>query len=157
MKYAARLTATMMALAVLAVSAKPAEAQTFGLRGGLSVDPDQLYVGVHSETGTVFERFVFRPNLEVGFGNDATVAAINGEFVYPFALDNGVPLYVGVGPAINIISFDRLNRSDTIVEPGVNFLVGFSFQTNYFAELKVGAIDSPEIKIGFGYTFPSER
>ncbi len=157
MNCTARLMVSVMTLAVFALSAHPADAQAFGLRGGLSVDPDQLYLGVHSETGTVFDRFVFRPNLEVGFGNDATVAAINGEFVYPFSLENGTPLYVGAGPAINIVSFDRPIRSDTVIKPGLNFLLGFSFQTNYFAELKVGALDSPKVKIGFGYTFPSER
>ena len=152
----ARLSVCLLTLAVFAVFAAPADAQTFGLRGGLSVDPDQLYLGVHSDVGRVFDTFDFRPNIEVGFGDNATVAAINGEFLYPFELDNGTNLYVGAGPAINVISFDRAGISDTVVEPGLNFLFGINFESNYFAELKVGAIDSPEVKFGFGYTFSQD-
>jgi hypothetical protein len=43
--------------------------------------------------------------------------------------------------------------NDTEVEPGLNFLVGFEFGPGYFAELKVGAIDSPDVRFGFGYTW----
>ena len=151
----AQLSVSLLTFAVFAAWAVPANAQ-FGLRGGLSANPDQLYVGVHTETGPVFERFLFRPNLEVGFGNDVTAVALNGEFLYPFQLENGTRLHVGAGPAINILSFDRLNRNDTAVEPGLNFLFGFSFSRNYFAELKVGALNSPEVKLGIGYTFSED-
>ena len=90
----AQLSVSLLTFAVFAAWAVPANAQ-FGLRGGLSANPDQLYVGVHTETGPVFERFLFRPNLEVGFGNDVTVVALNGEFLYPFQLENGTRLHVG--------------------------------------------------------------
>jgi hypothetical protein len=151
--FAARLSVSLLTLAVFAICVAPADAQTVGLRGGLSVDPDQFYLGVHTEVDQVIDRFAFRPNLEVGFGDNATVAAINAEFLYPFQLDNGTNLYAGAGPAINIISFDVAGFSDTVVEPGLNFLFGVDFDSNYFAELKVGAIDSPDVKFGFGYTW----
>lgn len=155
MTWTPRFFVFLAAVLVLTGWTVPAEAQ-IGLRGGLSVNPDQFYFGIHTETGPVFEKLRFRPNAEVGFGNDVTVVALNGEFIFPFELDNGTPLYVGAGPAINILSFDRINRNDTTVEPGLNFLLGFHFDRNYFAELKVGALDSPEVKIGIGYTFPSD-
>ncbi len=154
MSYTARLFVSLMTFALLSVWAVPADAQTVGLRGGLSVDPDQLYFGAHMETGPVYEEIRFRPNIEVGFGDNRTVVALNGEFIDPFELENGTRLHVGAGPAINVVSRDQPNRgNDTNVQAGMNFLFGVSFERNYFAELKIGAIDSPGVKIGFGYTF----
>jgi hypothetical protein len=128
-------------------------AQDLGLRFGVSIDPDQVYFGGHVETDPLFEELRFRPNVEIGFGNDATVVALNGEFVWPFDLQNGDSVYVGMGPAINIISFDAGPVSDTEVRAGFNFLMGYEFEEGFHAELKVGAIDSPEVKFGFGYTW----
>lgn len=126
-----------------------------GLRGGLSVDPDQLYFGAHFESGPVYDEVRFRPNIEAGFGDNRTVIALNGEFIYPFELENAIAPYVGGGPAINVVSRDHpVRNDDTEVEAGMNFLIGVKFQQNFFVELKVGAIDSPKVKIGFGYTFP---
>jgi hypothetical protein len=140
------------------VTAWPAAAQRVGLRAGLSVDPDQFYFGVHAESGPVIDLVRFRPNVEAGFGGNLTVVAFNGEFVYPFELRNGTRLYAGGGPALVVISRDRLGPppgvDTTNVEPGFNFLLGVLFLGDYFAELKLGAIDSPDVRIGFGYTFP---
>ena len=52
-----------------------------GLRAGLSLDPDQFYVGGHIETDPLVERLVFRPSAEIGFGDNVTLAAFNFEFV----------------------------------------------------------------------------
>lgn len=151
----ARAALAVFAIAVVAVL--PASGQGVGVRGGLSVNPDQFYLGVHAETGPVVDLVRFRPNFEAGFGNDRIVAAFNGEFVYPFELRNGTRLYAGGGPALVIISRDRMGpppfMDRTDVEPGFNFLIGVLFLGDYFGELKLGAIDSPEVKIGFGYTF----
>ena len=132
--------------------ATPAAAQDFGARIGVSIDPDQFYFGGHVETEPVFEQLRFRPNVEIGFGDNLTLVALNGEFIWPFPVQNGGNIYVGMGPAINIYSIDA-PVDDTEVEPGMNFLVGFEFEENYFAELKVGAIDSPDVRFGFGYTW----
>ena len=45
------------------------------------------------------------------------------------------------------------DSTDTNVEPGFNFLGGLEFPNNVFAEIRVGLIDSPRVKFGFGYTF----
>jgi hypothetical protein len=104
------------------VTAWPAAAQRVGLRAGLSVDPDQFYFGVHAESGPVIDLVRFRPNVEAGFGGNLTVVAFNGEFVYPFELRNGTRLYAGGGPALVVISRDRLGPppgvDTTNVEPG---------------------------------------
>src|SRR5262245_32805823 len=98
----------------------PAAAQDAGIRGGISVDPDQFYVGGHIETSPLIDRLYFRPNLEVGFGDDLTLIAANMEFVYKFSTRKPMNVYVGGGPALNIFVTD--DDSDT--EAGFNFLVG---------------------------------
>ena len=135
---------------LLVVVPSPAAAQG-GVRGGVSVDPDQFYVGAHYETGPLVDRLHFRPNLEAGFGDDLTLIALNFEFVYKFPTRRAWNLYAGAGPAINIYSFDDIDDSET--EPGMNFLFGAEHARGLFFELKLGAIDSPELKFGVGYTF----
>lgn len=126
-----------------------------GVRAGVSGDPDQLYIGGHYETAPLVDRLRFRPNVEAGFGDDVTLIAFNFEFTYGIPI-KGEPwaLYVGGGPAINLYSFDRGNADDdTDTEPGLNFLFGVGHRNGFFAEFKVGAIDSPDFKFGIGYTF----
>ena len=135
---------------MLVVVPSPAAAQP-GVRGGVSVDPDQFYVGAHYETDPLVDRLYFRPNLEAGFGDDLTLIALNFEFVYKFPSRRAWTLYAGGGPAINIYSFDDVDNTET--EPGLNFLFGAEHARGLFFELKLGAIDSPDLKFGVGYTF----
>jgi hypothetical protein len=64
--------------------AAPAAAQGPGVRGGVSVDPDQVYFGGHYETSALVDRLHFRPNIELGLGDDLVTTALNMEFVYKF-------------------------------------------------------------------------
>jgi hypothetical protein len=126
-----------------------AAAQGAGVRAGASVDPDQFYVGGHYETGALVQRLHFRPNLEVGFGDDVTTVGANLEFVYKIPLDGPWSLYAGGGPALNIYSFD----DDSETDGGLNLLFGAETSNGLMFEVKVGAINSPEVKFGVGYTW----
>jgi len=128
-----------------------AAAQDGGIRGGISVKPDQFYFGGHLETAPLVDRLYFRPNVEVGFGDDLTLIAANMEFVYKFTRRRPMNLYVGAGPALNIFMFKGRNGSDT--EAGFNFLVGMESSRGLFFEFKIGAMDSPDLKFGVGYTW----
>jgi hypothetical protein len=138
-------------LGVVLFSATPALAQDPGLRGGISIDPDQFYFGGHLETGELVERLHFRPNVEVGFGDDLTLIGANMEFVYKFSRNRGLNLYVGGGPALNVFMFDGVDESET--EAGFNVLVGAETPRGLFFEFKLGVIDSPDFKFGVGYTW----
>jgi len=144
---------------LLVLSAGSLKAQAgAGIRGGVSVDPDQFYFGGHVALGPVVERLWFRPNLEIGIGDNRTTVGFNGEFTYwfpPFGRSEWSP-YVGGGPALNLIRFDedRFGQRDTDAEGGFNILLGLGHRSGLFAELKVGALHSPDIKIGVGYSFP---
>jgi hypothetical protein len=136
-------------LFVWAALVAPAAAQGLGVRAGASVDPDQFYFGGHLETAPLVDQLRFRPNVEIGVGNDVTVVAVNLEFTYVFPPPGGWDLYAGGGPALNIIDTD--NATNT--EGGFNLLFGASHESGLFGEIKVGLLDSPDFKIGVGYTF----
>lgn len=129
--------------------ANPAAAQGPGLRGGVSVSPDQGYFGAHYETPQLVDRLHFRPNIEVGLGDNVTTTTLNMEFVYKFPSRAAWGIYAGGGPAVNFYSFDN----DTVTEGGLNFMVGVENRGGLFFEVKVGAIDSPDVKFGVGWTF----
>jgi hypothetical protein len=136
---------------VCAFLAAPAYAQSAGVRIGVSGDPSQFYFGGHYETAPFVEQLRFRPNLEIGVGDGHTLTAVNFEFAYfvPLQRRNPWSVYFGAGPALVI---DHV-RDNTNTGGGFNILVGLQHQQGFFAEVKVGAIDSPSFKFGVGYTF----
>ena len=135
------------------LDAATAAAQDAGVRGGVSIDPDQIYFGGHFETAPLIDRLYFRPNLEVGLGDDLTAIGVNMEFVYKFPSKGRWRLYAGGGPAVNFYRVDRPGDDRTNTEGGLNLLVGAEQSRGLFFELKVGAIDSPDLKFGVGWTF----
>jgi len=135
------------------VGVSSAAAQGVGVRAGVSGSPDQFYVGAHADM-PAFDRVRFRPNVELGAGQDLTLVAFNLDLVYrskagrqPWAI------LVGGGPAANLRRRDRPSGSSSDIGGGLNVLVGAAHSGGFFTELKVGLIDSPGIKFGVGYTF----
>ena len=142
---------TIVAVACVLVPAAARAQVAGGVRAGLSIDPDQFYVGGHIETKPLVEQLVFRPNAEIGFGDDLTLAAFNFEFVWKFPkgrADWG--FYAGGGPAINLYQVEGPNDN---TEAGFNFLGGFENRKGLFFEFKIGVDDSPDFKFGVGFTF----
>jgi hypothetical protein len=140
-------------ICLLPMLASPAAAQSVGIRGGVSGDPNQFYFGGHVLTPAIVDRIHFRPNIEVGFGDDVTLGAFNFEFAYLFP-ETFFPqsmrpwrLYVGAGPALNIFSVD----GESNAEPGFNAFGGLMHEKGLFVEFKVGHLDSPNVKFGVGY------
>jgi hypothetical protein len=146
------------AAVLLCVLPVPASAQSggAGLRAGVSADPDQFYFGAHLDTGRIVGDLSFRPNVEVGVGNDLTTVAGNFEFVYWIPLRrSAAAIYAGGGPAINVYRWGDNGRGDshTDTQPGFNLLVGVAHRRGLFGEFKLGLLDSPEVKFGVGYTW----
>lgn len=144
------LTGLSFLLGVVLLSSTPALAQDGGIRGGISVNPDQFYFGGHLETSPLVNHVYFRPNVEVGVGEDLVLIAANMEFVYKFTNRRPWNLYAGAGPALNIAMPDG---GDSSTDAGFNVLVGAESSKGLFFEFKIGAIDSPDIKFGVGYTW----
>jgi hypothetical protein len=141
--------------AVTLGSVSPAYAQRgVGVRAGVSINPEQFYIGGHVMTGPIVDRLWFRPNVEVGFSDNTTSVDLNGEFAYWARVPRrDANVYFGAGPAINIFSHGEFRSRQTSVGPGFNFLLGLASPKGWFAEIKVGALDSPTFKLGIGYTF----
>jgi hypothetical protein len=151
-QFVTRFVTTLSLVAVLAaISATPALAQDAGLRGGVSIDPDQFYFGGHIETSPLVDRLHFRPNVEVGIGEDLMLIGANMEFVYKFPQRGGWGFYAGAGPALNVIMIEDVDDSN--VEAGVNVLLGVESSRGLFFEFKIGVLDSPDYKFGVGYTW----
>jgi hypothetical protein len=145
------VVAGVLTILLCAVLAARADAQSAGVRVGVSGDPAQFYFGGHYESAPFAEQLRFRPNLEIGVGDNHTLVAVNFEFAYYFPAPRRNPwsIYVGAGPALNI---DRFN-SNTNTGGGFNILVGAQHTGGFFAEVKAGLVDSPGFKFGVGYTF----
>jgi hypothetical protein len=138
------------AVFVIGLAARPAQAQGVGVMAGVSADPDQFYFGVGYETEELLERLRFRPNLEVGVGDDATLITVNFEFAYRIPIQRKPwSVYVGGGPALVISN----SHDDTDAGGGFNILLGLAHRRGLFTEIKVGVIDSPGFKFGVGYRF----
>jgi hypothetical protein len=133
-----------------AVAARPAHAQTrAGVRAGVSVNPDQFYFGGHIETTPLIDRLRFRPNVELGLGDNTTLAAFNFEFIYPFPSRQPWHAYAGAGPAVNWFRSNGHSDANT----GFNILLGLENNEGLFFEAKIGVVNSPDVKFGVGYTF----
>jgi hypothetical protein len=147
MRLSHRFVSLVFVLAALfTLSASPSSAQSFGVRVGASADPGQFYFGGHLETAPVVDRLYFRPNVEVGVGSDVSLVALNFEFPYKFPPRNAWTIYAGGGPALNLIFTERKDHA----EGGFNLLLGLEHRNGFFGEIKVGAMDSPDFKIGIG-------
>jgi hypothetical protein len=144
-----RMSALLAMAFGLCLSTSAAAQTTVGVRAGASIDPDQFYFGGHVETPPIADRVRFRPNVEVGLGNDLTLIAFNVELAYHFPPRRDWHFYAGGGPALNVID----TSSETDAAGGVNAMIGVAHERGLFFELKLGFIDSPDVKIGVGYTF----
>jgi len=148
------LSVTLLCL-LTAAAAGAQDPGAVGVRAGVSGSPGQFYAGVHYESAPFVEQLRFRPNLEVGVGDNQTLVALNFEFAYFVPLDRGRrarndwSLYIGAGPALVIDRF----TNNTNTGGGFNILIGAQHRQGFFTELKVGMIDSPSVKFGVGYSF----
>ena len=133
----------------LGLTARPAAAQSFGVRVGASGDPDQFVFGGHFETKPIVEHITFRPNVEVGLGNDLTVTTFNFDLAYRFADWKSWDVYAGGGPALVLANNDHHNHTGG----GFNIILGMQAHEGLFGEIKAGLMDSPNFKVVIGYAF----
>lgn len=151
----------LAALLVPAGALAQGPATAFGPRIGLSIDPDQLVLGGHMVVGDLAPDVTFNPSLEFGFGDDATVIALNVDGAYHFRIEGSSwRPYAGFGLGINFIEVDLPAPFDDVsdTEVGANLIVGAGVPTRsnnrFFTELRFGLGDIPELKIMAGWLFP---
>ena len=129
-----------------------------GGRVGATLDPDQVHLGIHLDLGELAERVRVQPSVEIGFGNDITLVAVNPEVVYLFKKRGKWTPYGGGGLGLNIVNRDlpHPGQDNTELEVGLNLLAGIetmvSNSTRLFFEGKLGVGDSPDFKATCGFT-----
>lgn len=135
----------------------------WGPHFGVTVDPDQVHVGMHLHFGTRGEGVRFQPNFDIGFGDDITLIALNFDVVYRFrgGRADWAP-FIGGGLGANFYDWDddRFDPGDNFddedVEPGFNIVGGVDHGVGggnrFYIEGKLGLIDAPDLKLTVGWT-----
>ena len=139
----------------------------FGLRGGLTTDPDTLFVGGHLQfTGLIPENkaLVLEPSFELGFG-DETVGSGPGAIIYTTlraaadikwmlhpSAENTFHVYPLVGLSIYNLSLSDCDGDCSSTELGLNLGGGIAFGA-IAVEAALGTGDTPELSARVTYTF----
>jgi hypothetical protein len=123
-------------------------AQGVGFQGGVTVDPEQAFIGTHFETGELFQNFRFRPGIDGSFGGDFSLATLNIEFLYHIQVGRSWSVYQGGGPAVIFVRQD--DRTST--HAGTFFTFGFAHENGFFTDFKIGTGSAQTLKFGVGFT-----
>ena len=130
--------------------------QTWGIRGGVGVDPDQGVLGVHWNLGNFTQRTRLQPNFELGFGDNATLASLAIPVHYRFGNSPNYTPYVGGGILLGYINFDKpegKDSSDWLIEPLA--VVGIEWPLSgggdIFLELDLSFGDAHDAKLLVGW------
>jgi len=150
-------TSTVALVALLAFSQEAAAQQAvpvlgsahWGVRGGIGAEPDQGVFGVHLESAPLLTGLTFKPNVEVGIGDDDDSLDVNMEFAYhmPFQKTDWA-VYIGGGPAA-IFAFE----TEPNLRSGIALMVGLEKGKKWMFEVKVGDGSSSRLKLTAGYNF----
>ena len=135
---------------------------SYGLRAGFSTSPDQLLLGGQMSISEVAPNLSFDPNIDLGFGDNATIIAFNLDMHYHFDITGSTwRPYVGAGAGINWIQVDLPPgvSDDSFTRVSGSFILGAGVPTQsgsrFFSELKVGLGDSStaDLKLLVGWNF----
>jgi hypothetical protein len=139
----------------------------WGLRGGVSSDPDQIFVGGQLDLGEFVPNLRFKPNATIGFGDDITLVSLNPDISYAFPMENLGAIYVGglltfewwkvdVSQEVkHLAELAGTSVDDTDTDVGVHVFGGLELESMpLFFELNVGLSDeAPDLKAAVGYSF----
>jgi len=145
---------------LLLASSSPSAAelgyQTWGLRGGIGVDPDQGIIGVQWNLGNFTRRIRLQPNFELGFGDNATIGNLGIPIQYRFGNSPNYTPFVGGGVLLGYINYDEKksgSSSDWFIEPLA--LVGIEWPLSgggeLFVELDLSFGDAHDAKLLLGW------
>ena len=138
-------------------------AQGIGFQGGVTVNPEQVYVGTHIELPLGSDQLVLRPAIDGGFGSDLRVAAIGAELLYRIDLGNsGWRLSQGFGPSVYIARLPSGLPGEEMTDTSGawTYAFGVVHEGGFFTEFKGGGSRGfaiPMLRIGAGFTIRPER
>ena len=155
-----RRSVVLMAL-VGAVLVPPALAQSdpsspslagigFGLKGGFGISPDQVVLGAQYSLGKRVSVFRLVPNFDIGFGDAATTADFNLDFLARAQVEgSSLAFYAGGAPTLGLAN-DKVNLGITLVV-GVQLPILERNATNIEARFGIG--DIPDFRALFTIIF----
>jgi hypothetical protein len=129
-----------------------------GPRIGFTVNPDQIHIGGQLDFGDLTPGLMVLPNLEVGFGDHTTTVAPSFELDYRFRHNwlAWTP-YLGGGLGPVFYSFDggagSVTKFGVYIEGGVSRQLTEKNLGRFFAEVKLGFADAPDVKFTAGWMF----
>jgi len=167
-----RLALTVMAVLTVCltphrvVQAQDLGIQAFGLRGGISMNPDQFHVGAFLDAGHLTDRLRFQPSFELGLGNGVRLATVNADALFLFAPRRFRP-YAGGGLGLNFIDITNgVGQGRGLdIEPVLNLVGGVEWGAfdskkpgskrfrSFLIEGRLGIGDTPEFKLSAGVSF----
>lgn len=150
------LILAVAAPAVLDPAPAAAEPTLFGLRGGLTDDPDTVFLGGHlAFYPSDLRRLRIEPSFELGFGDEDLDLTLRGNlnFKIMFPVSRDAAFYPLLGAYLYYTSYDddRCFECDE-TEFGVNLGVGFAF-SGFGFDFGIGLPDYPDITFTISYTF----
>ena len=145
-----------VATTLLLVTAGAGRADTsLGLHGGFSSGPDQFVIGPHLNLSAIADHLYIVPSGELGFGDNLTTIAVNGDVQYRFVVHRSkVRPYAGGG--LTLFIFDPKGPGGSDNNLGINALGGIYFGSHrpMFLDLKAGLSDKvPDWKLQLGINF----
>jgi len=178
MKSSKIFTGTMMAplLAIPSTALAQSQAQSqgigfraWGVRAGVSEDPDQFVAGVHVDFGEFAPHVRFQPSAEIGIGDDVFTLAGNIMVSYYFPVEGSVTPYAGGEISAAWYNLDgdcngfgrRFGRpgscdsSKTEIGPAAVGGIETPLKSGgkFLAEIQIGTSDLPDVKLVAGWTF----
>jgi hypothetical protein len=138
-------------------------AQSYGLRGGVNMNPDQFSFGGHLDAGRLGSRVRLQPSADFGIGNGLYLASASFDAHYLFNAGRFRP-YAGGGFGMNFVDVTNgIGASDGLdVKPALNLVGGMEWGSarrrsralgRYLFEARVGLGDTPELKLLAGFNF----
>ena len=146
------------ALGCLFCASTAAAALPWGFWTGYTGDSDykQWFVGGQLEVADLLPRTTLTPNIEIGFGDNITILALNLDLFYDFTelATHDWSFYAGAGVALNHFN---PQDSDANTQFGLNIAGGVGYMltsgNKLFGELRFGLEDSPDFKLALGFTW----
>ena len=141
-------------VSLLAIAAAPADAASFGIRGGVYTEQDKPFVGAEilSHAGG---SLYFNPNAEYVFVDNGQFWTFNFDGHYDLPTHHTPYLWIGAGLAVSYYNPDGSGSSDT--NANLNLLAGIGFHTHShvvpYIQLKLITSDPTEFVAAGGIRF----
>lgn len=128
----------------------------FGIRGGVTVDPDQANIGLVASLPIGVSGVLLQPNMDFGYGDHQTIVSLNLDTVYKIPMgSDSFKAYAGGGPGVAIVhgsvgNFTKTSAGASLVLGGAVRLGGFRPLS---LEVRAGLGNLQGLKLLCGITF----